>query len=253
MNDTPAEIALPGGNVGGAVRIGDTVRRPAGYWTPAVHALLNYLADAGLDGVPRVHGYDDQGREVLDFLPGTTPGTDEQQVSDDLLVQGLRWLRRYHEAVASFRPAGEIRWRTATAVLGEEQIVCMHDFGWYNWVADGNEFAGAIDWDMAAPGVPMDDIAFCAWNTAALVDHGLAPGRAADRLRLMASAYGGVEPLAILHAAPERAMRSVRVIRAGQLAGDPGMLNLGKVGEPERTERHVVRLRERVPAIAAEL
>ena len=35
------EIPLGGGNVsGGVVRIGDTVRRPAGPWTPAVHALL---------------------------------------------------------------------------------------------------------------------------------------------------------------------------------------------------------------------
>lgn len=34
------EIPMGGGNVSsGVVRIGDTVRRPAGPWTPAVHAL----------------------------------------------------------------------------------------------------------------------------------------------------------------------------------------------------------------------
>lgn len=37
---TRSEIPLGGGNVsGGVVRIGDTVHRPAGPWTPAVHAL----------------------------------------------------------------------------------------------------------------------------------------------------------------------------------------------------------------------
>ncbi|MFI2076838.1 MULTISPECIES: hypothetical protein [Streptomyces] len=41
-HDQPHAAAqpLPGGNVSaGVVRIGDTVRRPAGPWTPAVHAL----------------------------------------------------------------------------------------------------------------------------------------------------------------------------------------------------------------------
>jgi len=33
----PDEVPLEGGNMtGGVVRVGDTVRRPAGPWTPAV-------------------------------------------------------------------------------------------------------------------------------------------------------------------------------------------------------------------------
>ncbi len=79
------EIALPGGNVGGAVRVGDTVRRATGPWTPAVHALLNYLADAGLTGIPRVLGFDDRGREILEYLPGTSYG---EEVPDDVLADG---------------------------------------------------------------------------------------------------------------------------------------------------------------------
>ena len=47
---------LPGGNVGGAVRIGSTVRRPTGPWTGAVHDLLRHLAGTALPGVPRVLG-----------------------------------------------------------------------------------------------------------------------------------------------------------------------------------------------------
>src|SRR4051794_15572276 len=42
---------LPGGNVGGAVRVGGTVRRPTGPWTPAVHRLLGHLASAGVAAV----------------------------------------------------------------------------------------------------------------------------------------------------------------------------------------------------------
>jgi hypothetical protein len=37
------EVVLAGGNVGGAVRVGSSVRRVTGPWTPAVHALLAHL------------------------------------------------------------------------------------------------------------------------------------------------------------------------------------------------------------------
>jgi hypothetical protein len=106
---------------------------------------------------------------------------------------------------------------------------------------------------MAGPGVPLDDIAFTAWNTVPLAMP-IPPEYAAARVTLMTNAYGGdVTPLDILHAAPVRAQRSARVIRAGQEAGDPGMLNLAKVGEPERSERRSRELIERIPDIAGYL
>src|SRR5438034_8054964 len=58
-----------GGNLNDAVRIGDTVHRRAGPWTPAVHALLRYLERASFPA-PRVVGTDAQGREVLRFIEG---------------------------------------------------------------------------------------------------------------------------------------------------------------------------------------
>ena len=249
--DSESEVALPGGNVGGAVRVGDTVRRATGPWTPAVHGLLNHLAAAGLAGVPRVLGFDGQGREILEYLPGTSYGP---EVPDDVLADAMRWLAEYHRVVASYRPAGEIVWRTSRGVLAADQIICMHDYGYYNWVGSEAGFSGVIDWDMAGPGVPLDDIAFTAWNTAPLAMRG-DPAYQAARLRLMADAYGGdtFTPLQILEGAPIRAQRSARVIRAGQVAGDAGMLNLAKVGEPERTERRLKDLQHRVPEIAAYL
>jgi hypothetical protein len=60
------EIPLAGGNMSsGVVRVGDTVRRPAGAWTPAVHALLSHLDSVGFRGAPRPLGIDEHGREVL--------------------------------------------------------------------------------------------------------------------------------------------------------------------------------------------
>jgi hypothetical protein len=72
----------------GVVRVGDTVRRPIGPHTAAVHALLSYLHAAGFAGAPRPLGIDEQGREVLSFIPGTVPWPDrfdllEPGASDD--------------------------------------------------------------------------------------------------------------------------------------------------------------------------
>ncbi len=65
------EQPLTGGNVSdGVVRVGDTVRRPVGPWTPAVHALLTHLHEVGFRAAPRPLGIDGQGREVLTVVPG---------------------------------------------------------------------------------------------------------------------------------------------------------------------------------------
>ena len=73
-----SEEPLPGGNVStGVVRVGDTVRRPAGPHTAAVHALLSHLHAVGFEGAPQPLGIDELGREVLSFIPGTVPWPEE--------------------------------------------------------------------------------------------------------------------------------------------------------------------------------
>ena len=69
-----SEEILPGGNTDGAVRIGGVVYKRALPWTLSVHALLRYLEEAGVDGVPRTLGFDDQGRQMLTYLPGEVIG-----------------------------------------------------------------------------------------------------------------------------------------------------------------------------------
>ena len=68
--EEPIGLALGGGWEAGPVRIGDTVRRRSGRWTPAVHALLRHLESVGFDAAPRVLGMDGQGREVLSYIEG---------------------------------------------------------------------------------------------------------------------------------------------------------------------------------------
>jgi 8-oxo-dGTP diphosphatase len=254
---------MTGGNVGGAVRIGSTVRRPIGPWTPAVHALLDHLQRNGLAESPRVLGADELGREVLSYLPGRVLDIDVELPSEAALRDAMRWLRRYHDVVEGFGHDGP--WRTSPAGSGlgragagatldqPDVLVCHHDLAPYNVAlsssADGERVVGVFDWDMAGPGTRIEDLGFAAWNWVPLYRQ-LPVSEAVRRLHSMADAYGvGVSAAEILSAVIPRIERSIRVISEGQRAGDRGMLNLATVGEPARTEAALNTLRARMPRL----
>jgi 8-oxo-dGTP diphosphatase len=241
---------LPGGNVGGAVRIGRTVRRPTGAWTPAVHALLDHLHQAGVPCLPHVLGYDERGREVLTYLPGDVVYVPEQRLSDEQLADVMCWLRRFHEASAGFRPEGVVAWRFEKRELAEHEIICHHDVGWYNLAFTGERLSGVFDWDVAGPGVALDDLAFSAWNDVPLVQM---PDDAARRLRLMAQAYGDVDAGDILAHVRPRIEGSRRRITAGAEAGDAGMQRLIRSGVLDKIDNGLAALDRAAPGIAAAL
>ena len=69
--DEVTEQALAGGRqTQGITRVGQTVRRALHERSDYVHALLRHLGAVGFDGAPRLLGIDEQGREVLTYLPG---------------------------------------------------------------------------------------------------------------------------------------------------------------------------------------
>ena len=252
MTNDHDEVQLPG-NVGGAVRVGDTVRRPTGPWTPAVHALLTHLRDAGLHGVPEVLGFDDAGREILSFLPGRSIDVDVEIADDGLLAGAVDWTRRFHDAVRSFDATGR-RWRNAARDPEGDELICHHDLGAYNWIVDGDQFVGVIDWDMSGPGHPIGDLAFMAWNSLPLYRE-IPEDDIVRRLRLMASTYGApsITPADVLRHVDARMTNAAIRIRTGQQQGDPGMLNLARVGEPDRMLNALGMLRERTPALLVAL
>jgi hypothetical protein len=158
---------LEGGNAGGAVRVGDTVRRAAGPWTPSVHSLLQHLDHVGFTQAPKALGVDDQGREMLSFLPGHTLGARRPWPawvhSDGALVQVAHWLRRYHAAVADFVPSADAIWREG----GQWEpglVIGQNDAAPYNaaW-DDQGQLVGFFDWDFAAPISREWDLAFTAF------------------------------------------------------------------------------------------
>jgi hypothetical protein len=80
-----SETVLEGGDLNHVVKVGDTVRRPQGEWSPAVHALLPHFEAVGFDGAPRFLGVDEQGREILSFVEGHA-GLAPLPAEDEVLV-----------------------------------------------------------------------------------------------------------------------------------------------------------------------
>lgn len=143
-----------------------TIRRRAGAWTPAVHELLNHLHGRGFTRAPRPLGYDEHGREMLTYLPGTTVGDRKPWPAwvhaADTLLHVATWLRDYHAAVADFVPSPDAVWR-----MGEQwsagQLVCHNDAAPYNPAWNNGQLTGFFDWDFAGPGTAEWDLAFTAF------------------------------------------------------------------------------------------
>ena len=241
------EVYLPG-NVGGAVRIGDTVHRGTGIWTEAVHALLDYLSTR-VPGVPAVLGYDEHGREVLSYLHGRVVDIDTELLSREQIVSVVSWTREFHQAVAGFSHPGP--WRYFR--VAEPSLIGHNDIAPYNVCFDGDEVAGVFDWDLAGPTTPLLELAFIAWNCVPMW-RDIGTGAAAERLKTIAAAYGGgFEARQILHAVPPRIQAMLDWIPAAAAAGDQGMANLMTVGEPGRSALSLADLISRIPAIDQQL
>jgi hypothetical protein len=235
-----AEVRLRGGNVAGAVRVGDTVRRATGPWTPAVHALLDYLA-ARVPHVPRVLGRDDRGREVLTYLPGQVIDPQTQSASARQIASVVSWTRAFHAAVAGFSHPGPWRYFPVPGAT----LIGHNDIAPYNVCFDGEQVAGVFDWDLAGPSTPLLELAFIAWNFVPLWRPDDA-AHAAKRLQVIAAAYGGPDAHSILRAVPPRIQAMLDWIVRAAAHGDEGMANLMADGEPGRSARSLAGLRTRM-------
>lgn len=186
---------LRGGNSTVVVRVGDTVRRGTGPWTPAVHALLRSLREAGITEVPEPLGFDEEGREILSFLPGEagTYPLPNWLWAPQILEDAATLLRRAHDA--SVRLVDEpLSW--ASPRHEPVEVICHNDAAPYNMVFQEGRLAGFIDFDAASPGPRVWDLTYLAYRLAPFVgDAGPeAPTGASrlDRVDRLLSAYGPV-------------------------------------------------------------
>lgn len=177
------EVPLAGGRTtSGVVRVGGTVRRPAGAHSAFVRALLVALEQAGFAGAPRVLGVDAQGRDVLSYLEGEVPaalGT----FPDPALEAAARLLRALHDATAG------------SPLRGAAEVVCHGDPSPCNAVFRSGIPVAFIDFDAAHPGARRDDVGYAAWLWLDLGDAERAAEFQGRGLASFVRAYGAL-PLA---------------------------------------------------------
>jgi hypothetical protein len=183
-------------NAGAVVRRGDHVLRPSNPHTPTIHRYLRELRSTGFDGVSEPVGVDPDGRERLVFIPGDVafPPFPDWAQADDALASVAELLRRFHDASAAVDPTGD--WSDEMADADGGPMVIHNDVCVENVVFRDGRAIALIDFDFAAPGRPVSDLAKMIRLCGPVDDDVSAAGfgwHAADRAaraRVAADAYG---------------------------------------------------------------
>ncbi len=181
-------------NFGRIVRVGDTVHRPVGAHTPAVHALLDHLAASGFDRAPKVLGRTED-EEVLKFLEGTASVSPipPWALSEPAIAGVGALLRDYHDHAAGFDPSG-LRWQRPVPAAWQGDIVTHNDLNPANVIFRRGRAVAMIDFDLAAPGCAAFDLAVTACFWVPLLDardiEDSRRGHVLDRLRVLLDGYG---------------------------------------------------------------
>ena len=244
-----AEQQLVGGiaNAGQVVRVGPHVLRPSSPHSASVHTFLRAVRHAGFEGVPRPVGIDEDGRERLVFIDGDVPVSPypDWSQTDTALASVARLLRRLHDAARGFDPAG-LSWDDRLADPAGGMLVCHNDVCPENVVFRDGIAVALLDFEFAAPGRPVYDVAHLARLCVPIENEfdqarlGWRPAERTVRLRLVADAYGLDQDgrAELLTAIDQAIERVAAAVRRSVDAGDPNAVALWKrTGGRERYDR----------------
>ncbi|HEY1639343.1 MAG TPA: phosphotransferase [Streptosporangiaceae bacterium] len=219
-----AEQSLPGGFVNHVVRDGNLVRRNPGDRAEFVHELLRHLEQHGWTGAPGFLGVDGQGREMLTFLDGYVAwrSPTDRVSSIESLGRVALLVRQFHDLTAG------------TLLAAGQEVVCHNDLSPKNTVyRDGGEGlrpVAFLDWDGAAPGSRIHDVAHMCWQYLDLGPAVTDLAATSHRLRLMCDAYGLADRSQVVETILWWQDRCWRGIEAGAQAGDAAMAGLRASG-----------------------
>lgn len=177
------ELQLAGGNASGEVlRVGSTVRKTWTESSGSVQAFMDTVRGRGVD-VPAPLGRDEQGRQVIEFVPGRLAMNTDLSRADLRRVGSI--VRSIHDASVDFVPAPDAVWETAIPAPGTE-LICHNDLAPWNLII-GERWV-FIDWDAAAPSTRLWDLAYAA-QAFALSDVTRPPQDAAGDLAAFVDGY----------------------------------------------------------------
>ena len=241
MTNSPPRHIEEGQSVSGSVnsikRVGDTVIRPAGTWSRAVHQLLKHLTSVGFAFSPEVVSLSPD-REVLSYIEGEVAMRPWPPclLEEEGMVAIAQMLLTYHQAVADYVPETDSVWRVPGVQWEDGMIVRHGDLGPWNMVWHSNKLVGLIDWDFAEPGYPIEDLAQIAWDCVPLyspkksVQAGVAPSEQKPRLEALCNVYGVETTQVIDQVARMQVREFFRLKSIGATGEEPWLSWLDKGG-----------------------
>ncbi|MGW1807136.1 phosphotransferase [Streptomyces sp. NPDC002078] len=175
---------------------------------------------------------DKKGREVLSYLAGHVACEPRQPAavsSDESLVAVARLVREFHDLTAG------------TALAGEHEVVCHNDLSpkntVYRLVSGSLRPVAFIDWDLAAPGARIHDVAHFCWQYLGLGPAVVDVGEAARRMRLIVDSYEVSDRHRLVSTDLWWQDRCWRGIEAEADAGDVAMIRLRDAGVVREVQR----------------
>lgn len=192
-------VALTGGRMASEVlRQGDTVLRPASDSSEFMASLLKIFEQQNFTGAPKYLGQVD-GKDILSYIEGDVPAR-FRPWSDEQVGAAARLLRGMHDATRGSDLAGRF------------DVVCHHDPGPNNYVFQDGVPVALIDYEQAAPGGRLEDVAYFAWTWTISSKQVMALEDQAAQVRLIADVYGleDAERRALVDCILERQSRNVR-------------------------------------------
>ena len=148
---------LTGGNASASVvRIGMTVRKPWLATTERTSAYMRALRQRGID-IPELHGRDEQGRLIVDYVPGRL-ALDHAPLDADVIHAVGAVVRSIHDASVGLPTPAD--WDVLLPAK-KPNLLCHNDLATWNLIIDGDRLV-FIDWDGAGPSTRLWDLAHAA-------------------------------------------------------------------------------------------
>jgi Phosphotransferase enzyme family len=215
------EFPLPGGRITrGVVRVGDTVRRPFKESSPFAARLLEHFGVLNVTWAPRYLGRDALERDVLTYLPGVVPPK-WRTFTDEQVCEAGRLLRQFHDATRG------------SELAAGSSVVCHNDPGPNNLVFQDDRPFAFIDFDMAAPGEPIEDLGYMAWAWCISSKAERQPAALqAAQVRALIDAYGvAADREALIPAILERLTRNIDFWTEKRTAPESTALTVDRIAD----------------------
>jgi aminoglycoside phosphotransferase (APT) family kinase protein len=229
-------------------RHGDEVHRPAGLNAAAIHELLRLVRDRGFDGAPRPLALAG-GQERLEYIPGDVPVAPFPRwwKTDRALASTAALLRRFHDVSADLNLGPARQWSTELMDPRGSEVICHNDVCPENVVYRDERAVALLDFDFAAPGRRVYDLAQLTKLCCPLDAPGSGLRTGLDdldpfaRLRVAADAYGRLSGRAeLVDAITDAVEVGDQFVKRHVAQGEPSFVAMWEAsGGEQRLQRRV--------------